>query len=188
MSGGSATLSHQHEAGCRCQRLTALSRARPLRLPSSPTCFVSANSPPTHCRFLLTAGQSLQPTSHTQRTHTYPLCLGQFRSLDATAAAIACRCTPSSDCWLRARASRVALDQSLSPRRAMSLSKLNTLWDDYLEQLEKNPLVTKVSSLAAAAVACSTLAMQTLALQPPPLIQRPTDIHSRCAAVRSCRL
>jgi len=28
----------------------------------------------------------------------------------------------------------------------MSLSKLNTLWDDYLEQLDKNPLVTKVSS------------------------------------------
>ena len=27
---------------------------------------------------------------------------------------------------------------------AMSLSKLNTLWDDYLEQLDKNPLVTKV--------------------------------------------
>jgi len=30
----------------------------------------------------------------------------------------------------------------------MSLSKLNTLWDDYLEQLDKNPLVTK--SLTAA--------------------------------------
>ena len=28
----------------------------------------------------------------------------------------------------------------------MSLSKLNTLWDDYLEQLDKNPIVTKVSS------------------------------------------
>ena len=27
----------------------------------------------------------------------------------------------------------------------MSLSKLNTLWDDYLEQLDKNPLLTKVS-------------------------------------------
>ena len=40
----------------------------------------------------------------------------------------------------------------------MSLSKLNTLWDDYLEQLDKNPLVTKVPapscSLSLPAAAC----------------------------------
>jgi len=40
----------------------------------------------------------------------------------------------------------------------MSLSKLNTLWDDYLEQLEKNPVVTKALTAAFTSVVSDVLA------------------------------
>jgi len=40
----------------------------------------------------------------------------------------------------------------------MSLSKLNTLWDDYLEQLEKNPVVTKALTAAFTSVISDVLA------------------------------
>jgi len=44
----------------------------------------------------------------------------------------------------------------------MSLSKLNTLWDDYLEQLDKNPVVTKALTAAFTSVISDVLAQYLL--------------------------
>jgi len=44
----------------------------------------------------------------------------------------------------------------------MSLSKINSLWDDYLEQLEKNPVVTKALTAAFTSVVSDILAQYLL--------------------------